>query len=282
MPQTTLETRRASTYACLVTLTYGDQEDPIIRRYCSWTSDLVVGGFTYLSEPLLEVELPEQNGGMDLTTGKLTIPVGREPMDDASSGYGFSKIWVTVEQVDPANLGTLRTLGLYFISKTSRNPGKRKGLVIATLSTIKQLLSGFRLSLPLTSTCCVPFGGDHCRKDASAYEREGTVASLGAPQRNSVTLTLPAVLDPPSELADNRFAKGTLKVEGRSFRIVKSYENLTFDLDEIPPPWIVGKDCKIFPGCRKRLEDCRVWDNEINFMGLGIKLPGRNPIFEEA
>lgn len=283
MAQTTLETRAASQYAALVTLSYGDKAAPTIRRYTSWTNDLVVGGQTFISEPLLDIELPEQTGGVEMKEGKLTCPSWREPFDLLSTGFGFSKVWVKIDQVDPSNIvATFRNLNLSSITKVRKNPGKRKGLSECTLANMKLGLNGFRLSLPMTSTCCVPFGGDHCRKDASALEQTGTVASIGTPQRNSVTLVLPAVLDPVSQLPDNKFAMGTLQVNGRSFRIVKSYESLTFDLNELAPPWIVGQACKIYPGCRKRLEDCRVWDNEINFMGLGIKIPARNPVFEQA
>jgi len=98
-----------------------------------------------------------------------------------------------------------------------------------------------------------------------------------------VTLTLPGVSSPAAELPNGKYRRGYIEVDGLRLLIKRSRENLIFDLFDLPPIWWPGQACILHPGCDKRIKTCRQeWDNGGRFMGLGIKLPKRNPSFEEG
>ena len=281
--QTSLETSPASPYAVLVTMSYGDSDTPTIRRYARWTNDISISGQTFLSEPTLDVELGVQHGGTEDKPHKVTMSSKRDPFSNLILGFRHSKVHVVIEQLNPSDLSTRRHLGEGDITLIVKNPNGRPGLARATVGTLKLRIADTRVGIQANSTCDNLFGNDPtspCRLDVSAWIRTGTVASVMTPDRNVITLTLPGVSTPATQLPNNRYRRSYIEVDGLRLAVKRSLENRSFELFSIPAPYLVGRPAILHPGCDGRLETCRLWNNEQNFNGDGATIPKYNPVFE--
>lgn len=278
-----MQTKPALQVATLVTLTFG--ATPTVVRYTNWTENIVLGSDTFLSETTLEVELGQQHGGTEDKPSKLTIASGREPFNRLITGYRHARVVSKVEEIVPGNSATRRVLHYGSIGFVTRNPNGKPGIVRADLIGLKARIAEVRGSIPMTSTCDHIFNSDIslCRVvGADAWKQLGTVSGIHATEKNVVICTLPGVSSPAVELAAERFRRGRVTVDGLSLQIKKSREDGSFEMFGLIPPWWVGANCEVSPGCDGRIESCRLWNNENNFRGLGIKIPARNPVFEEA
>lgn len=283
MSETSLETSPGASFAVLMTLEWSNEPvsggDPAktVLRYTNWTQDVEVGGETFVSAPNMEVELGEIHGGTEDRPGKLTISRQFKPFDTLRKGLTHPKISVKIEQADPLDpVNTRRQLFWGQIGRIRSNPGGRASLVTAQLNGIKAQLKQIKLSVPATPTCVWSFGDENCGYDKEATKMTGSVLSIGSPQRVSIQLDFGSGTTP-----NNRYRQGIVKVGGMSFIIRKSNNDGTFDLFRIPPPWVVGLDVELFEGCDKNLSTCEQYNRVISFMGIGIRIPGRQPVFEE-
>lgn len=282
MPETNLETQPSNQLAVLLTLTYGDSGSPHVKRYTHWDEALSVLGNTFESVPSLSVDLGEQTSTLEDRNTTIDISKKFEPFATLASGAKHARVKVLVQQINPLDPTTLRDLFFGFIGKVTKNPGGRAGLVRATCTGVKSQLQQIRMGIPATTECQWQFAGHGCEVDRSAHTYVGTVSAIGDPSHNSVTLTLPGVTTPATELANAFFRRGQVVVDGLPIPIRASREDGRFDLFQIPPASWLGKACTLLPGCDKRLLTCRnVWLNEERFLGLGIAIPPKNPLFEE-
>ena len=82
----------------------------------------------------------------------------------------------------------------------------------------------------------------------------------------------------PCEVS-NLFEYGYIEKDGIRILVRKTEGNELNLIRPIPPEWIVGTELKLVPGCNKTLCDCTYkWNNLMNFLGLGIKMPSSNPL----
>jgi len=285
MPENSLETAAGASYAVLVTLSWsnlpvspGDPEKTT-KKYAAWTEDIDINGDgseVFESAPNLEVDLGEVHGGTDDKPGELTISREYEPFNILRSGLVHPRIEVVVEQVDPTDpVLTRRVLFKGRIGKIKANPGGRASLVSANLNGVKAELNQVRLGIPATPTCQWAFGGEQCGYDKEATKQTGEVLSIGSPERVSVRLSVGSGTSP-----NNRYKRGIIKVGGLLLTIRKSYDDGFFDLFKVPPPWIVGLPAELFEGCDKQYSTCVQFQRQHRFMGLGIRIPDRQPLFE--
>lgn len=263
-------------------MTYGN--GPTVRRYARWTNDIVLGADTFVAVPTLDVELGLQHGGTEDKPHKVTMASGIDPLANIAMGFRHSPVHVLIEQINPLDPSTRRHLGEGKITSVTKNPNGRPGLIRANVGTLKLRIAEARVGIQANSTCDNLFGNEAstpCRIDASSWVRTGTVASVMTPDRNVITLTLPSVSDPTVELAAERYRRGYIDVDGLRLTIKRSLENKSFELFCVPGPFLVGKVAIVHAGCDGLLTTCRtVWNNEINFNGIGAKIPDRNPVFE--
>jgi len=282
MPQTTLETSAAAQYAVLVTLSWSNLptagDAVTYKRYTNWTSDLDINGDAsevFESTPTLQVDLGEIHGGTEDKHGKMTIGRDSEPFDVLRKGLIHPSVSIVVEHLDPTNmLATRRKLFTGQLGKIHANPAGKTSLVRSELLGIKDPLKGLKVGYAMTPSCQLPFGGPICGYDKEATKQVGTVLAVGSPRRVSIQLSVGNGTSP-----NERFRRGKIMVAGMSLAIRQSYDDGFFDTFRTPPEWIVGKDVWLYEGCDKQLSTCRVFDREESFVGLGIKIPSRNPVF---
>ena len=276
-----LDIKPASSLAVLLTATYGDPASPTVRRYTSWTSNIILGSETFTSEPTLDVSLGRKDGSTEDNPTKVTISYQQEPFDRLVLPFRHSKVKIKIEQIDPFDVSTRVVEYVGTVDIVRKNPNGRRGnLCEVQLFGVKYRLGKAVLSLPMNTRCDNRFGGRLCRVDASAWDRVGTVTSVGSPRANSVVLNLTGISDPATQLPNDRYENGAVVVQGLAIPIKRSLATGTFELAMVPPPWWEGEACKVFAGCNHKLTACRIWDNEINFNGRGCKIPARNPVFE--
>jgi len=284
MAQTTLETDAGAQYAVLVTLSWSNLptvgEAQTVKRYTNWTESLDINGDgseVFSSVPNMEIKLGDVHGGTQDKPGELTISREFSPFDLLRSGLVHPKIKVKVEQIDPSNmLATRRQLFWGVLGKIRANPGGRASLVRCQINGIKAQLKQIRAGIPATPTCQWIFGDPAtCGYDKQATKLSGTVLSIGGVNRVTIQLSVGAGVTP-----NGRYRRGTIKVAGLSLAIRQSYDDGNFDLFKTPPAWLVGKEAELFEGCDKQLSTCRVFERESRFMGLGIRIPARQPLFE--
>jgi hypothetical protein len=276
-----LDTNPASSHAILLTLRYGS--GPTIKRYCRWTSNIILSGGseTFFSTPTLEVDFGKQDGSTQDNPTKFRISSEHEPFDRLVQPFSHALVSVTIEEINPYDVASRNVVYKGRVGFAKKNPSGRRGNIVEVSCVgVKARLANLILSLPMLTKCDNPFRGRLCRVDASAWDRSGTVVSAGSPQRNSVVLNISGISDPLTELANNRYGNGSVSVNGHSIIIRRSHADGSFELAKIPPPWWVGEDCLLFPGCNKQLQSCRVWENEQYFNGRGFKIPSRNPVYE--
>lgn len=296
MPETLLETSPASKYAVLVTLTWGDPGALHIARYTQWDEPLnitipehVICGdtiaeetVTFASVPSLAVDMGEISGSIEDKPTKIEILATKEPFASMVLGFRHARVSVKIEHVDPDHTSTLRTIFFGFVQTCTKNPGGRPGLIRATCGGVKAQLAQIRLGIPATSECQWQFGGFGCGVDRSTDTYTGTVTALGDPSDNAVTLLLPGVTVPATQLINVKYRRGQVRVDGLSIPIRVSHEDGRFELFSIPPPSWAGADCTLLPGCDKRYTTCKsTWNNKEQFLGCGIAIPPRNPVFEQ-
>jgi hypothetical protein len=280
MTQTPLETSSGALYALLVTLTWSNAPTTgtttTVKRYTNWTSP-ITDTDTFESAPDMEVDLGENHGGTQDKPGRLTVSKEHSPFDVLRSGLVHPRVEILVEQVDPSNASnTRRTIFSGHLGKVQANPGGRAGLVRVQLNGAKAELANIRLGVPATRTCQWIFGDSTtCGYDKEATKLSGEVLSIGSPERTSVTLDVGSGTSP-----NTHFKRGTIKVGGMSLTIRQSYDNGTFDLFRVPPDWIVGLDVEVFEGCDKQYSTCQQFGRQSRFMGLGIRIPDRQPLLE--
>jgi hypothetical protein len=280
--QTALETSASARYAALVTLSWskapvlsGATEE--IKRYTNWDSDIVIGDDTFESVPEMDVELGEVHGGTEDKPGKITCSKLVSPFNSLRTGLVFPRVDILVEQVDPSDTAaTRRQLFVGNLGKVTGNPAGRSALVRAQLNGIKAQMDKVRLGVPATNSCQWIFGDPiTCGYDKEATKQAGSVLSVGSPNRNSIELSVGNGTSP-----NERFRRGTIHVYGMKLTIRQSFDDGTFDLWHTPPAWLVGKPVSLYEGCDKQYSTCTVFGRESRFMGYGIRIPSRNPLFE--
>lgn len=283
MAETTLETAPGASYAVLITLTWsnlpvsGPDPESTVVRYTNWTEEVEVGEDTFLSVPDMEVDLGEIHGGTEDKPGKLVISRQFPPFNVFPNGKTHPKVHIKVEQCDPLDPeATRRQLFWGHLGAIQVNPGGRASLVSCRLNGIKAELKQIKLGIPAATTCQWVFGGTACGYDKDATKVVGTILSVGSPLRVSVQMSTGSGTTPNSN-----FKRGTLKVGGMSLPVRRSYDDSYLDLSRVPPEWIVGLPFELFEGCDKQYSTCTMYGRQSRFMGPGIRIPARQPLFEQ-
>lgn len=261
----------ASEKVCLlVRMVWGSQT----ATYCSLDEPLSYNvGFgteVFASLPKMAVEFPENHAGVKEKSGSITAPGVFPPFDAIKTGYPHAPVKVSIWSLG-MDTGFLRKEFTGRLGKGRRSPNGRSGLMEMDLLTPKSRLVNLQVSMPCLYECANIFQGPVCGVDASAHNQAAVVTDIDT-VTNSVTLNLLG-------LDNDIYARGTLSLDALDL-LIQSVSGSVVTLYRQPSPDWLGLDCTIKAGCRKRIQDCRYWNAEENFNGLGYSMPKKNPTFE--
>ena len=230
----------------------------------------------YRSVGSLQVKLPPVGSAMD--TKECTIenlPIEGEFLAQLSNNYPFSSISVTVKELD-INIDTdvvedVRTLFKGLVYQSAPAPLKgHMNIVCRGWKYYTDITAG----VPCTEQCAWSvLGGRGC--GASVTFEAHTVDSI-----SGTDLTLASA---PTDTTPFLFNKGYVEFGGSRIKIKYHNTGDTFQLDTPPPSDWVGETVTIYSGCDRQLSTCRdIYNNESQFLGLGIGMVDYNPFIEGA
>jgi catechol 2,3-dioxygenase-like lactoylglutathione lyase family enzyme len=262
---------------------YGDPASPSFAYYTNRSEDWA-GQF--VSTPALAVELPKNNGGFDDAVCNIKLPSDAF-VDRFTDGLPTSPCSVTVEEVTlPIVIGQSATILTLFTGKvvsTIRNKDGRSGSRLIKAKSWKAFFTT-RLGMPADHQCPFMFNQIGCNSGTFAGGAPqalgtygGTIATIVG---HKITFTVA-----PTHARDNIFNKGYISYQGINIDIREydaGVDPNAFYLTRQPPSDWVGATVVLFAGCDKTIENCRDWDNEQNFGGVGFGIPAYNPLFEDS
>lgn len=279
----------------LVTIQYGDPASPSFQRYTDWPQDQQ--GHT--SVPSMEVDIPENT----LTFEENELEVKLPPdsfLADASAGLRFSPMYIQVEEVTrgifAGDAGGQQVLFKGRVKRIIKNFEKDPDIV-AIYAKPRKAEMRTRLGISVTHQCGDNLFGPHCQLVRAVFARTGQILNINGKVVTIDAVNSPAVVAPtsPGGNVDRYWERGYLEFEGRRINVYKweLTDPTRFVLREVPQAsWANAGPTSItfVPGCHKNIAiddlgvksgDCiDVYDNEINFFGVGFAIPPYQPNFE--
>jgi hypothetical protein len=265
-----IDTTPDATLIVLLTFTWGASS---VARYCSDMQPLTIGGDTFASDPSILITMNQQQGGtQDVPVDVLMRLV--PPMDAMTSQGSHAPVTCKIEEVNPLDFTSRRTLFSGLIRVSDKNPDNRSGLVKVHVSGWKFPLEVSANAFLATSECNNRFGDPICGKDLSTVQQNATITAISGATVHVTGLASPGGIS-------GYWRKGYLSYDGLNIMI---RANLTDDthltlLKEPPPDWL-GKTVVATPGCRGIIDDCKRFGREESFTGFGIAIPSYNPYLE--
>jgi hypothetical protein len=266
-----LDTNSEASLATLITFSSG-AGFATQARYTSCTNPIIAEDGTFLPEPSIEVTMNAQGGGANDTPVQVRMLV-RAPLDALTSQRAHSAVRVKIEEVDPTDLATRRTLFAGVIRTSTRNPDGKTGIV-------QFEVAGWRawLEIPannwLADTSCNNTLGDVvCGANLAAAREAATVTAIDGNRVMLAGLATTAV--------DGYWRFGYLALDGLQIMVRDYTTGDEMTLLKTPPASWVGQVITATPGCDKQLGTCRNrWNREARFTGFGLRIPAYNPLLE--
>jgi len=283
---TQLDVIPASQPVALVTFTWGEPTQTL--RLVRSNADLTVDSDLFIAEPKMEVMLGRQKAGISPDSATIRVATRAElsPFLD-SPGQTVS---VLIEESDLTLTGTVRRVFLFGYAKSiSSDSLSAPGVLEIEVEDLRSELDAPAVMV-LSEFCQNKFGhAIGCMYDLVSQERTGIMTLWGLGQPNTVVrvagLTDSLTQNGGTTNVADLYSTGQLVRDGVSIRVRhynSAVEQEQLLLQEEPPASWVGQIVSVFPGCRHTIADCRRFQNEIHFNGLGIGTPNHNPLIEEG
>ncbi|HEV7299694.1 MAG TPA: hypothetical protein VGN72_10045 [Tepidisphaeraceae bacterium] len=263
-----IDTRSASIVVQLLTFIWGP--GPQEQRYVGMADDLPIpdyGNFASLTK-------------MEITPKAITGGISDEPWDvlmaavhpiDRAAREPHATITCRVEEVDPFDLTTRRLLWSGYVENVTTNPDGQPGLVRFQIHGQKAKLP-VALGILINRHCQNPFGdeqGSPCKFPLATVRQTGTITAI---EGNEVT-----VVGATAVPAKGMWREGSVSYDGLELKIEdavggvdESYTVFKLECDA-PANWF-SKEVVCTPGCDGLLTTCRIYENELRFNGLGIRM----------
>lgn len=278
MPQHSTETDSAAQFAILLLFSYG--ATPTIKRWARYTDDITIstgnyaGTYTGLlnddeAAVTTSVNYGQQTGGTTDDPVEITIPSSVEPVNRLIAPYEWAETTVDILECDPDDpTATLRLIYSGVVSQAIGNAEGRRGVSRLILAGPRSKFKDIPLGLAMGDQCNnFGLGQRECGYDLEANKQTGTVTAInvdGDPRRITATLS-------GSDYSNAWFNSGRIVVDGLGIKIRSVDESTpkTFNLSRIPPPTWASASCEAYPGCDLTIGQCRFFNQEETFRGLG-------------
>ena len=271
----------------------GSVDDPDLARGLYLTSNvqpLTIQGQVYASEPSIEVSLPDFDGGVENKKASVRLSRSVPLLQRLSLGRSHQRVTMRIRQLtwDPTSLSdnTLTTVWSGEVVASEINPEGKAGAAELTLDPCGGGLD--RVITPICSNRCWKRFGDtkNCTVD-----RDSLAETVRIDLIEGLTVRVTEATAPTTS-PYNRWIGGDMNLGGTLVKI-RSWSATNprvFELSEYPPQEFVDRFdpnvsqnsdlVDIRPGCDRSIQACRGYGNEINYGGIGIAMPLRNPNIE--
>lgn len=286
MASNTLDTQSLP-IATLVTFSWdaGDGWDnPDARLYTNWTSDLTIGGDAFVSNPGLVVKYPAFDGTTNESPlyieapERIGDPMSGPPLEPLvwMVGQPFNKTKVHIEEVNPADPSTRRTMYRGKVFFVYQNPDGRSGIYKADVRSAKGDLDG-ALGLQILDVCPWILGDPiTCKFPIETLRETGTITAI-----NNAKLTITGLSDHDAD--PGYWQNGYAMIAGLRVKVRKWQAGTEFMLTRVPPSSWLSSDVVMTPGCDKKPATCLGrYNNQANIGCIGLETPDRNVQTEQA
>ena len=258
-------------------------------RFTDLDTDIVLdaSGNTLTSDTSLKVEFPERTAGVEEESCRLTLGLRDTSLLNIAKGYAFQKVSCRIRRFEfNSETGTSSIAASSYrmfegrVSSARINPQGQDNLIELFVDNCKkdlEVASGRRL----VPQCDLAFGGPVCGVDLTPLVVSATINAVNG---TTISITETVAGDITSN-PQHYWKEGTVWVNGLEIKVRNWDGSLDMDLAQLPPEdWaaLVPFSAEFIPGCRKVPFDCRQFNNEERFSGLGIAIPDRHPIFERG
>lgn len=265
-----IDSKAASQIATLIEFKYGST--PTIYRYARWTADVTFKGNVYSAVPALEVNYGKQHGG----TQDVPAVVKMSKIEPAASmSTAFPVVKVTIWEVQPGNDNTAELTWGGTISRVRFNSSGNPEVLEFDVAGKKSRLN-VPLGIVIGNGCWATFGGTGCFKDLTPLKQNGVVSSISGQKIVIAGFST-------AQGKETYWRQGSVEFDTLALSIYKHLPlESAFLLVKPPPAYWVGKTVVVSPGCDHSINDCRFWDNEEFFGGIGGDMPDYQPNFEQG
>jgi hypothetical protein len=256
----------------------------VVERFSSASGPITIGDFEYEPDPALAAELPDRTGVVDEDDTEVRISNRWGTIQALASGRAFAPVTANLLEavIDPTALPynevSLLHLAAGRAALISDNEEGDPGVASITIRSAKNDLE-YPLDNTAVDTCRNEFGcGKTCLFDVPAAVEIGSMDAL-----SGITATITGLPVVPL----GWWERGYIKFKGVKITIRSWDGDETFKLNQLPPKlWVEliaagSEDIEIFPGCGRRLTNCRERGQESQFRGLGFNIPFHHPNFEK-
>jgi len=245
--------------------------------YTNWTED-IPGSPVYSSTPSLRVKPIENVGTLENKSVTITLPSDTFT-ERISTGLPVEPIRIEIrERIVPLNPGD-QVLTLFVfkgeLNKVIRNPNGKRSVVEVHADSYKNHLD-VPMGLPANPQCPWIFGQSPCGATPDNATSGITITDIDGKK-----ITVSGLRVDPA-YADRNFHRGYILRHGIKIGIRewRDTDYNTFYLVRQPPVSWDGQEIKIYAGCDKTLQTCRLRGSESTFGGFGYAIPAYNPLME--
>lgn len=247
--------------------------------YTNWTED-IPGSPTYESTPTLRVNKLSNVGTLENKTVTILLPADTFA-NRISTGLPVEPIKVEIRErivpVDPGDQATTLFVFKGKLKKVTRNPNGKRGVVEVLADSYKNHLD-VPLGLPANPQCPWIYGKSPCGAFPDNATSGVTISAIDGKK-----ITVAGLREVPA-YDDRNFHRGYILRHGIKIGIRewRDSDYFTFYLVRQPPASWSGQEIKIYAGCDKTIETCRLRGSEETFGGFGYAIPPYNPLIEEG
>lgn len=258
----------------IVKLTYGNPSSLSYKAFTDWPTDIPANP-TYVATPAMEIKIPANNGILDEKTLNLALPWDSW-LEEVVNGLALAPMKISVAEITkPIEGGPQATFRYVFTGKLIRaikNYQGRLDKAVLQFTTIKS-----RLDIPLGITanthCVWTLFRSPCGANSASYNASVTI--------DDVDGKILTVKSDPNKTG-KYFHRGVMERQGVRISIQDwdASSPLTFYLVKAPPTdWVEDVVLTAYAGCDRTLTTCITrFSQEINFGGIGYKMPSYNPM----
>lgn len=263
----------------LMEFSFGNPE--VVLKAAASSEEVFCSRGRFLSVPGLSADLPHNSMALIANTAKVSVPREsglQEFLEEISCGRPFPETSVRVMMLERDLSGNSVLWHLFYGKslRARRNPSGKPNVIQLEVGDLKTFL-GKTAGIPQTPECEYQFGEQNTCQFPIATKTE--LATVTAIDQTVFTVSGLATHAHPY------WEEGSFYFNGVEIKIL-SWNGNEFTLAQLAPrawPDLVTLGqliVTVSPGCNKKVSNCILWHNTVNWGGSGKAMVPYNPLFE--